>query len=252
MSASTSEPRLSMERRTSPQAQSVNTPRSASLPAPGDYLFDGLSPITTHVSTPTGSNDDTSLFEPSFWNETVPRLVEQNSAVRLANEAVHILILAKQPSLMASFESTPGEDHYSGALRRYGTALREMRETSIMQGDVRPALLCSMFFVIFEIINGDQAAAESHLSMGQRMMDELQPQQGSVPATPLSFGPSPTPNSASQPRNLRKELKHVLRFLALQARSHGVVRWEREMRRQTDSWDGGFDGADYSYWETQM
>lgn len=184
-----------------------------------------------------------SAFEASFWNETVPRLAEENSAVRSANEAVHILILAKQPSLMSA-DLDPSEDHYGGALRRYGAALREVRETSVSHdGDLRPAILCSMFFVIFEIINGDQNAAEAHLFNGQRMMDELQRSGGYG----LDTGGS-TPGDG-QTKSLRKELKHVLRFLALQARSHGVVRWEREMRRQNSSFEdfGDLGGAGMPY-----
>lgn len=138
-----------------------------------------------------------------------------------------MLILAKQPSLMSA-EASPGEDHYGGALRRYGTALREVRQASASQADLRPAILCSMFFVIFEIINGDQKAAESHLFSGQRMMDELQPSGAETEFTSSSSG-------REQGRSLRKELKHVLQFLALQARSHGVLGWGREMRNQNGS-----------------
>ena len=159
-----------------------------------------------------------SVFGAEYWDVKVPRLVEEDEAVRSANMAVHILILAKQPSLMSLNPVKDGEDFYGGALRCYGVALNKVSQAGSSHADLRSAILCSMFFVIFEIINGDQKAAEAHLYSGQKMMDELQQAQ---------------PNASPRQRTgtLRSELSHVLQLLALQARRQGVAHWQQEIRK---------------------
>ncbi|KAL7793069.1 hypothetical protein V8C37DRAFT_379188 [Trichoderma ceciliae] len=138
---------------------------------------------------------DSTVFEPRFWQDSVPMLVQNNVAVQSANLAVLILIFAQSAVGL-------GSDHYGKALWHYGRALQLVRETSPSQDGLRPAILCSMFFVIFEIMNGDTRAAESHLWNGEKMLFELQ-------------------RIESRPRgmegDLRQELPCALRFLMLQS-----------------------------------
>ncbi|KAM0258581.1 hypothetical protein ACHAQJ_003752 [Trichoderma viride] len=138
---------------------------------------------------------ESTVFEPRFWQETVPILVQNNVAVQSANLAVLILIFAQSAVGM-------GSNHYGKALWHYGRALQLVREASTSQDSLRPAILCSMFFVIFEIMNGDPSAAESHLWNGEKMLFELQRME-------------------SRPRgvegDLRQELPCALQFLMLQS-----------------------------------
>lgn len=160
---------------------------------------------------------EASILDAAFWTDTVPRLVRDNLAVRYANMAVHILILSKQPELIVSDGSSDGQDHYSQALGYYGLAIRQMRDAHEAGGNLRAAILCSMFFVIFEAINGDKDAAEAHLQCGQRMLDNL-------------F--SLLPQSAiigSSAGSLRKEIRNLLQYISLQVRIGGVNCWKGEM-----------------------
>ncbi|RFU74949.1 c6 zinc finger domain [Trichoderma arundinaceum] len=138
---------------------------------------------------------DSTVFDPRFWQESVPILVQNNVAVQSANLAVLILIFAQSAAGL-------GSDHYGKALWHYGRALQLVRETTTSQDSLRPAILCSMFFVIFEIMNGDPRAAESHLWNGEKMLFELQRIE-SMPA--------------GMEANLRQELPRALQFLMLQS-----------------------------------
>ncbi|KFA77933.1 hypothetical protein S40288_02538 [Stachybotrys chartarum IBT 40288] len=161
------------------------------------------------------TEDDSSAFGTDFWSEQVPQLVREHAAVQTASSAVHILIMAKQPSLMSA-DGGEGEDHYSAALGCFGQALREARQATMNREDMLCAILCSMFFAIFEIINGDHRGAEAHLSSGQRLMNEFHRTR----TTPGPDRPAP---------NLRKELKYVLQFLARQAKERDGQGWEQRV-----------------------
>ncbi|PNY28335.1 Uncharacterized protein TCAP_01732 [Tolypocladium capitatum] len=181
------------------------------------YVSLSSSPLGRSVepvsATTQGAASHRRLFDDAFWEETMPRLVRDSTAVRYANIAVHTLISAKSPTLIHSGDTHhhfrhgagAGSGHYGAALTCYGHALREARTASARHADLREAVLCSMFFVVFETVNGDRAAAEAHLRSGQRILDELSPgQHGS--------------QHGGEAESLRKQLRHVLRFLALQAR----------------------------------
>ncbi|KAL7935516.1 hypothetical protein V8C35DRAFT_333985 [Trichoderma chlorosporum] len=142
---------------------------------------------------------DSTVFDASFWRENVPVLVRNNIAVQSANLAVLILIFAQSAVGV-------GSNHYRKALWHYGRALQLVRETSTSQESLRPAILCSMFFVIFEIMNKDTRAAESHLWNGEKMLLELQR---------LESRPRSTDEDGEG--SLRRELPCALRFLMLQS-----------------------------------
>lgn len=142
------------------------------------------------------------VFDETFWSITLPRLVQDHAAIRYANMAVHALIFAKGPTAPPSGKLS-GRDYYGEALTCYGLALQEARRATSRQTDLREAVICCMFFVIFETINGDREAAHSHLQCGQKIMSEL--------------GLEYTGTEAFQ-----RELKHVTKYLARQAREFGV------------------------------
>ncbi|KAM4066118.1 hypothetical protein HRG_000267 [Hirsutella rhossiliensis] len=133
-----------------------------------------------------------------FWKETMPQLVRDSEALRSANLAVHTLMLAKGPDPARRPEAATAPDYYGRALDCYGQALRAARQaTSASHADLREAVLCSLFFAAFELVNDDQAAAAAHLQSGQRILDAVTP--------------------AERP-HIRSQLRHITRFLALEAR----------------------------------
>lgn len=138
---------------------------------------------------------DSGVFDAHFWRDIVPILVRENLAVRYSNLAVLVLIFAQSAIGV-------GGNYYGKALAHYGLALREVRESSTSDGGLQPAILCSMFFVIFEIMNGDVNAAEAHLYSGERMLGELRQSQ---------------PEYCHGAGSLRDELRCALQFLMLQA-----------------------------------
>ncbi|KAL7960371.1 hypothetical protein V8C34DRAFT_276974 [Trichoderma compactum] len=139
------------------------------------------------------------VFDARFWQEDVPMLVQNNGAVQSANLAVLILIFAQSAVGV-------GCNHYGKALSHYGRALQLVRETSTSQESLRPAILCSLFFVIFEIMNGDTDAAESHLWNGEKMVLELQRLESRARSIEMNGEGA-----------LRRELPCALQFLMLQS-----------------------------------
>ncbi|KAG6039384.1 hypothetical protein E4U41_002747 [Claviceps citrina] len=112
------------------------------------------------------------VLDDIFWECTLPQLVQDSAAIRFANLAVHTLIYAKSPDF-ASLGKATGHDYYNEALICYGLALTETRKATSHQTDLREAVVCCMFFVIFETLNGDRASAQAHLQSGQRLLSEL-------------------------------------------------------------------------------
>lgn len=144
------------------------------------------------------------VLDDTFWKETMPQLVRDSDAVRSANLAVHTLMLAKGLASARRPEAATAADDYGRALDSYGRALRAARQaTSASHADLREAVLCSLFFALFETVNGDQVAAAAHLQSGQRILDALAPTQRHGPSVPHS---------------LRSQLRYVVRFLVLQNR----------------------------------
>ncbi|TFB00522.1 hypothetical protein CCMA1212_007848 [Trichoderma ghanense] len=151
------------------------------------------------------------IFDAEFWQDNVPLLIQNNVAVQSANLAVLILIFAQSAAGL-------GTNHYGKALWHYGRALQLVRETSITQESLRPAILCCMFFVIFEILNGDTRSAESHLWNGENMLLELQRLE-SRRRRGIDLGSSGDldDGDGNGQGGLRRELPCALQFLILQS-----------------------------------
>ncbi|KND92969.1 hypothetical protein TOPH_02463 [Tolypocladium ophioglossoides CBS 100239] len=181
-------------------------------------LGQGVEPVS---ATTQGSTPQLRIFDDTFWKETMPRLVRDSTAVRYANIAVHTLMSAKSPTLIHSGDTHHhahyrSGGHYGAALTCYGNALREARTASASRADLREAILCSMFFVIFETINGDQAAAEAHLQSGQRILDELG--RARARARDQYGRQHGGGGGGGEAESRRRQLRYVLQFLAVQAR----------------------------------
>ncbi|EGX96238.1 hypothetical protein CCM_00893 [Cordyceps militaris CM01] len=176
----------------------------------GSSLMTDILP-TTAINTV----DEIGILDAAFWTDTVPRLVNENLAVHYANMAVHILIGCKQRVSPLCEPPGSGNDQYSLALAHYGTALKQMRDSSEICGGTRAAILCSMLFAVFESLNGDREAAEAHLLCGQRMLNELQ--------LLLPIGVA-----AASSGSVRKELPNLLGCIVLQLRTGGATYWKSQ------------------------
>ncbi|KAL7819850.1 hypothetical protein V8C26DRAFT_440587 [Trichoderma gracile] len=174
--------------------------------APADYQ-DGhkaFSQPSLYASLPQSA-----VLDPEFWQEHVPLLIQTNAAVQSANLAVLILIFAQSAAGM-------GTNHYGKALWHYGRALQLVRETNSSREGLRPAILCCMFFVIFEIMNGDTRSAESHLWTGENMLLELRRLEAGDGGIDLGLGLDG--NGEGEGRgSLRRELSCALQFLISQS-----------------------------------
>lgn len=153
-----------------------------------------------------------------FWRIKVPYLLRNNTSVWYANLAIHALVDAKSPQSVADGSS---QSSYSRALKYHGMALSQVRREAV---SLQSATLCCLFFVIFEMMSGDERAAKAHMYSGCRMMDELRRNDQRM-----------TPNNASTEVVLFKELQKALRFLELQVRGSGVA---QERSRDSSSVGG--------------
>jgi hypothetical protein len=141
-------------------------------------------------------------FDETYWNFTLPLLVQDNIAIRYANTAVHTLVFAKSHTA-AHAGKAYGTDYYGEALMCYGLALQEARRVSTGETDLREAVICCMFFAIFETINGDRDAAQAHLQSGQKILEELG-------------------HECNGSGGFRLETQNVLQYLAQQFRESGI------------------------------
>jgi hypothetical protein len=143
----------------------------------------------------------------TFWMLTVPHLLRTNESVRWANLAIHALIDAKRPQWVEEGKPQPGQDSYSRALKYHGTALGQVASEVVSRGALQSATLCCLFFIIFEMMNNDVRAAQSHMYNGCRMMDELRINTRNNRAATHGIE-----------NMLFRELQKAMRFVALQVR----------------------------------
>lgn len=168
-------------------------------------------PCSRHINAPVVHDaDEIGILNGTIWADIVPRLMHENLAVRHANLAVYTLIISKQPELTLPEIPDLRTSHYSLALAHYGRALREMRVANSMCCGIRTAILCSMYFVVFESLNGDKQAAELHLLCGQRLLSELQ--------QPLPYG-----IADSSADSFRKEIGNLLQYITIHVQINNVI-----------------------------
>lgn len=149
----------------------------------------------------------------------MPQLVRDSEAVRCATLAVQALVLAKGPVPARRPDPAAAAD-YARAIACYCRALGATRQAA----DLRETVLCSLF-AVFETVDGHQAEAAAHLRNGQRILDDHL-----APAPPPPRRGEPLPSRST----LRSQVRHVVRFLALQARGGVLDPWPqaRACRRQ--------------------
>ncbi|KAL6872964.1 hypothetical protein J3F83DRAFT_594564 [Trichoderma novae-zelandiae] len=179
----------------------------ASTHYPDNMKHANSSQSTLHPSLPQST-----VFDPKFWQQDVPLLIQNNVAVQSANLAVLILIFAQSAAGMET-------NHYGKALWHYGRALQLVQETSSSSREsLRPAILCCLFFVIFEIMNGDTRSAESHLWNGEKMLMELRRLEldhGGI--VDMGSSVDAVSDDGAGQGGLRRELPCALQFLILQS-----------------------------------
>lgn len=177
------------------------------LSRPSD-LINAASPMSPNPSPlslelPSSAVPQHSGLVGSFWMQTVPALLRANSSVKYANLAIHALIDSKRPQWVEEGPKLPGRDSYSRALRYHGQAIGAVREKTAGRESLQSATLCSLFFIIFEMMNGDVNAAQAHMYNGCRMMAELRAITTGRPVTGVE-------------NMLFRELQKALRFVAMQ------------------------------------
>ena len=152
---------------------------------------------------------ETAGFDDSFWKVTVPCLLRQNAPIWYANLAIHALIDARRPNSEDDGEG-PASVSYRRALRYHGLALAQLRKDVMSCGNLQSTTLCCLFFVIFEMMSGDEKAAQAHMCNGYKMMSELKrnSQGQSLPSTKVE-------------ELLRIELQKALHFVASQVNGPG-------------------------------
>jgi len=167
-------------------------------PAPGvDNSSDSLSQQRSPCCSNSGSG-----FESGFWQTVVPTLLRSSTSVWCSNLAIHALIDSKQPSW-----GDEGDEHanacYRRALRYHGLALSQLRNEAKTGGDLESATLCCFFFIIFEMMHGDDKSAQAHMYNGCQMLGEL---RGDSQGRTLTHADVDT--------MLHDELQKCLRFIA--------------------------------------
>lgn len=158
---------VSMYRRLVGERSIVRTVHQTILRQPGDEstLLDGNSPITAQSSN--------AFLDQVFWKSSVDQFVKSNPPVQYANLAVHAITISKQPSLILYGVDYGGQSARERALQYYGHALGDLAKAQGDGFDKRVPVVCSLMFVVFEIINDDLDSAEAHFKNGQRMVGEI-------------------------------------------------------------------------------
>ncbi|KAH8173416.1 fungal zn(2)-Cys(6) binuclear cluster domain-containing protein [Sarocladium implicatum] len=196
--------------------------RSNSLPA----SLDGLQ----HLTPESTEADQQHELNESFWTERMPHILRDRLDVLYANLAIHAIALSRQPPP----HSHLGRPYDAEAMRQraftyYGEALRRVGTAPLSKEEVRRAIACSLFFIVFEMCNDDPIAAQSHFRSGQRMADELysasaeDEQERSFPSGALDMG---------------WELHNVLVFLRTQERTGNMRRWRNGLEAVGRDWLG--------------
>ena len=147
---------------------------------------------------------ETKGFDETFWHSTVSYLLRQNKAVWYANLAIHALIDSKRPTWVEDMGGYSSES-FRRALKYHGLALGQLSKEAITRSALQSATLCCLFFVIFEMMNGDDKAAQAHMYNGCKMLSEMQKN---------SIGHAMS--NAEVDATLHTELKRALRFVASQ------------------------------------
>lgn len=195
-----------------PQLQMTMPPlggesRSRSVPVSLEN-FQKLTPADVEYKPNPGMLDEV------FWTEHMPHILRDRPDVLYANLAIHAIGLSKSANHTLLGRSYNGEDMRQRAFAYYGRALRYVGTAPVTNEEVRRAIACSLFFIVFEMYNDDLEAAQSHFRSGQRMADELyrasDPAEGAFPSGALDMG---------------WELHNVLCFLMTQERTCNLDRW---------------------------
>ncbi|KAF4126510.1 Fungal Zn(2)-Cys(6) binuclear cluster domain [Geosmithia morbida] len=120
----------------------------------------------SHRRQMEGGSVEPEALGQEFWHVMVPYLLRHRASIWYAKLAIHALLDAKY-----GHDQTAAS--YRRALRYHGIALSQLRKEVTSQGTLQSATVCCLFFVIFDLMNGDHGAAQAHASSGCRMMSEL-------------------------------------------------------------------------------
>jgi hypothetical protein len=137
-----------------------------------------------------------------MWNDSVLRMISAKASVGYAHLAVRLLLCAGHVSPLCSNIMS------RNAIEYHGIALRHVLVDSINQGDLLSTLLCSMFFIVFELLQGDIGTAQMHVHHACQLMNNLSARSGPED--------SEDPEIISVEDRLFEELQRLIGFLELQ------------------------------------
>jgi hypothetical protein len=200
-------PRAKPRRRASSRSLSESTDQpSPLLQTEAAAIFTGWSEL---IGTLGGS-----FFQEEFWNRIVPKLSQENLAVRYASMAIDaVRTLVADSEFLSPRETAPKASTYDDALTYYGNAIQEMTRT---QYNLRTSVVCCILFICFEILQGDRKTAIAHVFNGKRMVDELWDQALQAPPGGRFGGPTP----------IESDILEVFQRLSLHAwASKGTQSW---------------------------
>jgi hypothetical protein len=167
------------------------------------------------------------MLDEVFWTEHMPHILRDRPDVLYANLAIHAIGLSKRPDTTLLGRQYNGEEMRQRAFAYYGEALRCVGTAPVSNEEVRRAIACSLFFIVFEMYNDDLEAAQAHFRSGQLMADELYKTSsadgGSFRAGALDMG---------------WELHNVLCFLKTQERTSNLDRWRNGFEVVGKDWLG--------------
>jgi hypothetical protein len=169
----------------------------------------------------------TGMLDEVFWNEHMPHILRDREDVLYANLAIHAIGLSKRDDSSILGRHYNGEEMRQRAFAYYGRALRYVSTAPVSNEEVRRAIACSLFFIVFEMYNDDLEAAQAHFRSGQLMADELY----------KTTGPSDE-GFATGAIDMGWELHNVLCFLKTQERTSNLDRWRNGFEVVGKDWLG--------------
>lgn len=123
-------------------------------------------------------------FDSGLWSRLVLQSCETNSSIRHAVVAIGALhhtfdtarLLSSSGDRDPQMQHEQVQKHHHFALRQFGTALREMRDsTSGNEVDVRVTLLGCILVTCFETFHGNHQSAIAQIQSGLALMETWQP-----------------------------------------------------------------------------
>jgi hypothetical protein len=101
------------------------------------------------------------------WVTLISDIISTKVSVAYLHRAIHLLARARHS------EAPWSDTFYGEAAIYYGMALRQVVEESFDEDSLHSNMVCSLFFIIFNILQDDEQAIQSHAYHACQMIHEL-------------------------------------------------------------------------------